>query len=91
MVGKYRFDLLPNTKTCYRYLQAGLGIIILTFAVLVGAVLSPTIDETVPAIGVLTMPSLFVGLGLLLFGIGTHLHIMHLNIIQNMNDNDTRE
>lgn len=96
MIEKYRFDLLPNTKTCYRYLQAGLGVIVLTFAVLVGAVLIPTIDETVPAIGVLTMPALFVGLGLLLFGIGTHLHIMHLNIIRRMNDDeqmndDTRE
>lgn len=91
MIEKYRFDLLPNTKICYRYLQAGLGIIVLTFAVLVGAVLIPTIDETVPAIGVLTMPSLFVGLGLLLFGIGTHLHVVHLNIIQNMNEDDVRE
>ncbi len=91
MSDKYRFDLLPNTKICYRYLQVGLGIILLTFLVLIGAVLSPTIDETIPAIGVLTMPSLFVGLGLLLFGIGTHLHVMHLNIIRTMRDDETGE
>ena len=35
MSDKYRFDLLPNTKICYRYLQVGLGIILLTFLVLI--------------------------------------------------------
>lgn len=91
MVEKYRFDLLPNTKLCYRYLQAGLGVIFLTFITLLAVVLSPTIDETSPAIGVLIMPSLFVGLGLILFGIGTHLHIVHLNIVRQLSDDDFRE
>ncbi|WP_266080930.1 hypothetical protein [Haladaptatus caseinilyticus] len=91
MVEKYRFDLLPNTKTCYRYLQVGLGIILFTFVVLLGTVLIPSIDETASAVGVLTMPSLFVGLGLILFGIGTHLHIMHLNILRQMSDDEIRE
>ena len=37
------------------------------------------------------MPSLFVGLGLLLFGIGTHLQVMYLNIIRTMRDDETGE
>lgn len=88
MIEKYRFDLLTDTKICYRYLQTGFGIILLTFIISFSSVLIPSFDETASAIGVLTMPSLFVGLGLLLFGIGTHLHIMHLNIVQMMDGDE---
>lgn len=85
MTEKYRFDLLTDTKTCYRYLQAGFAVIILT--VLIGLIML-VLPGLLPVYEVLVMPALFVGLGLLLFGVGTHLHIMHLNVVRMM-DNDT--
>ena len=83
MTEKYRFDLLTDTRTCYRYLQAGLGVIVLT--TLIGLVVL-VFPELLPVYDVLVMPALFVGLGLLLFGVGTHLHIMHLNVGRMMDE-----
>lgn len=82
---KYRFDLLTDTKTCYRYLQAGFGVIVLTTVV---GVIVLAVPELIPPYEVLVMPALFVGLGLLLFGVGTHLHIMHLNVLEMREEHD---
>jgi len=76
--------LLTDTKTCYRYLQAGVAIIFITFVVGVAALFDSGLREVYD---VLVMPALFIGLGLLLFGVGTHLHIMHLNVMK-MRDGD---
>lgn len=88
MTEKYRFDLLDDTKTCYHYLQAGLGMILLMFVAVLTVVIVPAFDETASAVEVLVLPSLFVGLGLLLFGVGTHLHVMHLNVVLMSEDNE---
>jgi len=83
MTDRYKYRLLGNTKTCYRFLQVGFGIILLTFgAGLLTLLLS--LGQTV--YNTLMMPTLFIGLGLLLFGIGTHLHIMHLNVLDMRDD-----
>lgn len=87
MTEKYRFDLLTDTKTCYRYLQAGFGVIVLT--TLIGPI-AMAFPELLPVYDVLVMPALFVGLGLLMFGVGTHLHIMHLNVVRMMEDKTKR-
>ena len=81
----YRRDLLPDTRTCYRFLQAGFGVILGTF--LAGLVVL-AIPDLIPVYDVLVMPALFVGLGLLLFGVGTHLHIMHLNVLEMRSDDE---
>ncbi len=81
---RYKAELLPDLKTCYRYLQAGFGVIILTLLFGVGSLAVSAIQ---PVYDTLVMPLLFVGLGLLLFGVGTHLHIMHLNVLE-MRDDD---
>lgn len=81
MVEKYRFDLLTNTKTCYRYLQIGFAIIAVTFLI---GILALVETEFKTAYEILVMPALFVGLAFLLFGVGTHLHIMHLNLVRMM-------
>lgn len=75
MIDKYRFNLLTDAKICHRYLQAGLAIILFTFIISFGVVLILAIDETSPAINMLTMLSLFVGFSLLLFGIVIYLYI----------------
>ena len=81
----YRPWLLHDTKRCYRLLQAGVGVIAATFvwglAVLAVPPLAPVYDA-------LVMPALFVGLGLLLLGVGTHLHVMHLNVLRMMVDDE---
>ncbi|APX97883.1 hypothetical protein [Natronorubrum daqingense] len=76
---KYKIELLPDSKTCYRYLQAGFSIIVLTFLV---GLLALAVPNLIPIYDVMVMPALFVGLGLLLYGVGTHLHIMHLNMLE---------
>lgn len=81
----YKEYLLADTKTCYRYLQAGLGVILATFVaglVVLGAPAWQSVYD------VLVMPMLFIGLGLLLFGVGTHLHIMHLNVMEMRGNTD---
>jgi hypothetical protein len=83
MTDRYNYWLLGDTKTCYRLLLAGFGIILLTFGAGVFTLLTPL----GPVYDVLMMPTLFVGLGLLLVSVGTHLHIMHLNILD-MRDDD---
>jgi len=79
MEDRYKAHLLPDTKTCYRYLQAGFGVIVLTF--LAGLVVL-AVPQLQGVYDILVMPALFVGLGLLLLGVGTHLHIMHLNVLE---------
>ncbi len=78
MEERYKAHLLPDTTTCYRYLQAGFGVIVLTFVAGLVVLVFPHLQEVYD---VLVMPALFVGLGLLLLGVGTHLHIMHLNVL----------
>lgn len=79
MTDRYKRHLLPDTQTCFRYLQVGFGVIVVTFLVGLAVLAVPSLERIYD---VLVMPALFVGLGLLLFGVGTHLHIMHLNVLE---------
>jgi predicted thioesterase len=79
----FKRELLPDTRTCYRYLQVGFAVIVATFVAAVVVLAAPAL---VPTFEVLVMPALFIGLGLLLFGVGTHLHIMHLNALEMRGD-----
>lgn len=74
MSKRYKRKLLKDSETCYRYLQAGFGVIVLTFLI---GLLVLVVPDLLSIYEVLMMPSLFVGLGLLLVSVGTHLHIMH--------------
>lgn len=78
-MAEYKIELLPDSKTCYRYLQAGFSIIVLTFLV---GLLVLAVPNLIPIYEVIVMPALFVGLGLLLYSVGTHLHIMHINMLE---------
>ncbi len=79
MTDRYKRHLLSDTKTCFRYLQAGFGVIVVTFLIGLLVLAVPPLEQPYD---VLVMPALFVGLGLLLFSVGTHLHIMHLNVLE---------
>lgn len=79
MTEPYKAELLPDSTTCYRYLQAGFGVILVTFG---AGLLALALPDLLSTYEVIVMPALFVGLGLLLYGVGTHLHIMHVNVLQ---------
>ena len=79
----YRPWLLHDSKRCYRLLQLGVGVIAATFAWGLAVVVTSAFES---AYDVLVMPALFVGLGLLLLGVGTHLHVMHLNVLRMIGD-----
>ncbi len=70
---------LQDIRTCYTYIRAGLGIILLAFAL---AIVNALLPEPVRFLQMTNMPLTFVGMGTLLFGIGRHLHLLHLNTLR---------
>jgi len=58
MTEKHRFDLLADTRTCYRYLQIGFGVIVVTFVLGVTVLFVP---DLIPVYEILVMPALFIG------------------------------
>ncbi len=67
-----------------RVIRAGLGVILSAFLLAVGGVLPANLGSPSQAIGAILMPLTFVGLGLILYGIGMHLHLMHLNLVRQL-------
>lgn len=69
-----------------RFLKAGLGVIIGAFLLAVLIRVPNNLDSVSAAIDAILQPMIFVGMGLLLFGIGLHLHLMHLNLVKQLQD-----
>lgn len=67
-----------------RFLKAGLGVIIGAFVLAVIGRLPANLNSVANAINAVLLPLIFVGIGLLLFGIGMHLHPMHLNLVRQL-------
>lgn len=67
-----------------RFLKAGLGIIIGAFLLAVIIRVPSNLDSVTSAVDAILLPLIFVGMGLLLFGIGLHLHLMHLNLVKQL-------
>ncbi len=67
-----------------RAVRTGLVIILSAFLLAVGVVLPGNLDSPSQAIEVILMPLTFVGLGTILYGIGMHLHLMHLNLVRQL-------
>lgn len=63
--------------------KAGLGVIVGAFVLAVVEVLPADLDS-VAAVDAILLPLIFVGMGLLLFGIGMHLHLLHLNLVHQL-------
>ncbi|WP_415382369.1 hypothetical protein [Halosimplex sp. TS25] len=66
------------------FVKAGLGVILGAFALAVGVLLPANLDTVAGAVDAVLLPLIFVGMGLLLFGIGMHLHLMHLNLVRQL-------
>jgi hypothetical protein len=67
-----------------RFVQVGSGVILLAFLLAIGIVFERNLSGTARMMEVLLMPLTFVGLGLILFGVGMHLHLLHLNLVRQL-------
>lgn len=67
-----------------RAVRVGLLVILSAFVLALGGVLPANLGSTAQAIEAILMPLTFVGLGIILYGIGMHLHLMHLNIVRQL-------
>ncbi|AEH37299.1 hypothetical protein [Halopiger xanaduensis] len=64
-------------------------IILSAFVLAVGIVLPANLDSPAQAVESVLMPLTFVGLGTILYGIGMHLHLMHLNLVRQLQPDRT--
>lgn len=67
-----------------RFVRAGLGVILTAFVLAVVGLLPANLDSIPGAVDAVLLPLIFVGIGLLLYGIGMHLHLMHLNLVKQL-------
>ena len=67
-----------------QFVKSGLGVILAAFLLAVIVLLPANLDSIADAVDAMLMPLIFVGMGLLLFGIGMHLHLMHLNLVRQL-------
>lgn len=61
--------------------RIGFAIIVTAFLLAVFTVLPANFDTIAEAVDSILLPLIFVGIGLLLFVIAKHLHLLHLNLI----------
>lgn len=72
-----------------RAVRTGLVIILSAFLLAIGVILPANLDSPAQAIESILMPLTFVGLGVILYGIGMHLHLMHLNLVRQLQPEQT--
>lgn len=67
-----------------QFVRAGSAIIVAAFLLALGFVLPANLESPAQAIESILMPLTFLGLGFILFGIGMHLHLLHLNLVRQL-------
>ena len=67
-----------------RLVKSGFGVIVGAFLLALVGRLPYNLDSVPSAVDAVLLPLIFVGMGLLLFGIGMHLHLMHLNLVEQL-------
>ncbi|MFC7141843.1 hypothetical protein ACFQMA_18655 [Halosimplex aquaticum] len=77
-------DRLKQVGRYSRFVKAGLGVIVGAFLLAAVTLLPENLDSAASAVNAILLPLIFVGMGLLLFGIGMHLHLMHLNLVRQL-------
>ena len=77
-------DRIDQVGQYSRFVRAGLGVIVGAFLLALVGRLPYNLDSVPSAVNAVLLPVIFVGMGLLLFGIGMHLHLMHLNLVQQL-------
>ncbi|MEA1932388.1 MAG: hypothetical protein U9O06_12700 [Euryarchaeota archaeon] len=89
-------EIAQQLRHVGRYVQvinAGLIVILTAFVLAVVGLVPARMGSLPELIDAILLPLIFVGLGLLLFGIGRHLHLLHLNLVRQlgMNTDDSDE
>ena len=74
-----------------RFVKAGLGVILGAFLLALIGRLPYNLDSIPSAVSAVLLPLIFVGMGLLLFGIGMHLHLMHLNLVDQLRRRQSKD
>lgn len=77
-------DRINQVGRYSRFVKGGLGVIIAAFLLALVGRLPYNLDSVPSAVNAVLLPTIFVGMGLLLFGIGMHLHLMHLNLVHQL-------
>ncbi|WP_226005878.1 hypothetical protein [Natrinema salinisoli] len=75
---------IEQVGTYSRAVRIGFLIILGAFVLTVVGVLPANLESAAAAIEAIQLPLIFVGLGLILYGIGMHLHLMHLNLVRQL-------
>ena len=76
-------DRIEQVEQYSRLLKLGLGVVGALVLSVVGR-LPANLGSVESAVDAILLPLIFVGTGLLLFGIGMHLHLMHLNLVRQL-------
>lgn len=84
-------DRIQELGQYSRFVKAGLGVILGAFLLALVVRLPENLDSIPDAVNAVLMPLIFVGMGLLLFGIGMHLHLMHLNLVDQLRRRKSEE
>ena len=67
----------------YSYLaKTGFAIILIAFLSALIGVLPSNLNSVSAAVNSILLPLIFVGIGFLLLGIAMHLHLLHLNLVR---------
>lgn len=80
-------DRIQQVGRYSRFLKAGLSVIIGAFVLAIVIRVPKNLESISSAVDAILLPLIFVGIGLLLFGIGLHLHLMHLNLVRQLRKN----
>lgn len=67
-----------------RLVRAGLLVVLLAFALSLVGVLPANLESPSQAIASIRQPLTFAGIALILYGIGMHLHLLHLNVVRQL-------
>lgn len=65
--------------------------IVLAFLIAVLGRLPQNLESVDSAINAILLPLIFVGMGLLLYAIGMHIHLMHLNLVKQIRKSEVEE
>ena len=84
-------DRIQQVGRYSRLVKAGLGVIVTAFLLALVGRLPYNLDSVPSAVNAILLPLIFVGMGLLLFGIGMHLHLMHLNLVDQLRRRHSRD
>jgi hypothetical protein len=77
-------DRIEQVGRYSRFVRVGLGVIVAAFVLAVVGRLPYRLDSVPSAVDAVLLPLIFVGMGLLLYGVGMHLHLLHLNLVSQL-------